>query len=232
MKRLLIICLAILSVKTVSQTLNYEEAFGNDYTKALKLIKQNEALFNRYANLYQIDEKFLKAIVFPELIRYNSVYDAIEITSLQFLYIKKGSDYNDFSVGHFQMKPSFAERIEMDANKTLDTSFLKKIGFDTYKHSEATRFEREQRLNRITNIEDQLKYLIVFYKICELKFKNEQFKTESEKLKLYATAYNSGYFKSITVLKRHQRINSFYTGKMIKSEAYNYANISSFYFEN
>ncbi len=231
MKTFLILCFTILGVKTFSQTINYKETFGNDYTNALELIEQNDMLFNQYANLYHIDEKFLKAIVFPELIRYNSVYDAIEITSLQFLYIKKGSDYNDFSVGFFQMKPSFAEQIEIEANKVLDSAFLKKIGFITYKNSEASEVEREKRLNRIINIEYQLKYLIAFYNLCEVKFKDYKINTKSDKLKLYSTAYNTGFNKSKSVLNKQLKSKSFYLGKVIKSSKFNYASISSFYYE-
>ena len=51
------------------------------------------------------------AVVFPELIRYSALRDKIEITLLKSLYIYKGDDYADFSIGQFQMKPSFAELI-------------------------------------------------------------------------------------------------------------------------
>ena len=214
------------------QTINYKQIFGNDYTIALQLLKKNDSLFNKYAREYSIEEKSLKAIIFPELIRYNSIYDAIEITSLKYLYIKKGSYYNDFSVGYFQMKPSFAELLEKDANDVLEKSFLTKIGFDKLNRNMPSEDDREKRLIRITDVEYQLKYLVVFYKLCEKRFKDLHFKSEIDKLKFFATAYNSGYFKSQSVLESYLESKLFYTGKFNKSDTYNYASISSYFYSN
>jgi len=54
------------------------------------------------------------SIVFPELIRFNAIQDKIETFALQSLYVKYGKDYANFSVGPFQVKPSFAESLEKD----------------------------------------------------------------------------------------------------------------------
>jgi hypothetical protein len=232
MKIIVVLFLIFLSSNGISQTLNYKDEFGDKYDFALQFLKQNDSLFKKYTIAFNLNPKVVKAIIFPELIRYNSVYDAIEINTLKFLYIKKGAYYGDFSVGYFQMKPSFAEKIEIDANSFLDNNFLKTIGFDYYNKDYQSETNRQQRLIRITNLESQLKYLIVFIKICDLKFKNHNFKTEIEKVKLYATAYNSGYYKSIGFLNKKLNSKSFYTGKIMKSSLYNYADISANYFEN
>lgn len=232
MKYVLLIYLSFFVFKSSSQTINYKETFGNDYDNALGFLKRNDSLINKYASDYNVNQKALMAIVFPELIRYDKVYDAIEITSLKFLYIQRGSLYNDFSVGYFQMKPSFAEQVESDASAILDISFLRKIGFYGLSKKYETINDREQRLIRITNLEDQLKYLIVFYKLCENKFKNHKFQNESEKLKFYATAYNSGYYKSEATLRKSQQSKLFYIGKLKTSDTYNYANICAYYYNN
>ena len=52
------------------------------------------------------------AIAFPEIIRYNAFSDLIEITSNRILYINGGKTASDFSIGLFQMKPSFVEDLE------------------------------------------------------------------------------------------------------------------------
>ena len=94
---------------------DYKKVFGDRYTWAVNWLEQNDAVIHEYACAFNIPEKELKAIVFPELIRYNNLFNAIEIESLKYLYVSEGKDYADFSVGYFQMKPSFGEMVEKDA---------------------------------------------------------------------------------------------------------------------
>ena len=54
----------------------------------------------------------LAAILFPELIRYSVYKDFFETQALELLYIDYGKKTADFSIGRFQMKPSFAEAVE------------------------------------------------------------------------------------------------------------------------
>ena len=100
-----------------------KQVFGSDYTWAVNWLQQNKAVIQKNADQFNIPAKELMAIVFPELIRYNTVFDAIEINSLKYLYVSEGKDYADFSVGYFQMKPSFAEMVEQDLTGLKDTSF-------------------------------------------------------------------------------------------------------------
>jgi hypothetical protein len=53
---------------------DYKKVFGNKYTWAVSWLKQNDSLIHEYASAFNIPEKELKAIVFPELIRYNSFF--------------------------------------------------------------------------------------------------------------------------------------------------------------
>lgn len=113
--KLTLILVAILFVSfTTPVTDNYKQAFGSDYTWAVNWLQQNKAVIQKNADQFNIPAKALMAIVFPELIRYNTVFDALEINSLRYLYVSEGKDYADFSVGYFQMKPSFAEMVEQD----------------------------------------------------------------------------------------------------------------------
>ena len=58
------------------------------------------------------ENDFVTAIVYPELLRYNYIQDFIETSGLELIYMRYGAKTADFSIGHFQMKPSFAEHIE------------------------------------------------------------------------------------------------------------------------
>ena len=216
----------------VADSFDYKKEFGNDYKLAITFLQQHRDVIERQANQFNIPPKELSAIVFPELIRYNKVYDAIEIESLKYLYISEGKKYADFSVGYFQMKPSFAEMVERDAARLPGKEFLVKSHFKELGNLPDNEANRKARVKRLTNLEQQVTYLCVFYKICEKKFSGKKFATTSDKLKMYATCFNAGYQRTYKDLLLFQSKKQFHTGKFFTSEKYNYADISRYYFEN
>jgi hypothetical protein len=226
----LLIITTIFSSFSPPVTVNYRQEFGSDYTWAVSWLQQNNTAIEKYAEKFNIPAKELKAIVFPELIRYNTVYDAIEINSLKYLYVSEGKNYADFSVGYFQMKPSFAEMIEQDANTLLDAGVLQLSGMDKLKNAADTEANRKARVSRITNIEQQIIYLCVFYKICVIKFTKASFSTARDKLKFFATCYNAGYRINYEKLVSLQSKKYFHTGKLWSNTHYNYAAISDYYY--
>jgi hypothetical protein len=214
---------------TIQATNNYPAIFGRDYEWATQWINANNNLFDKTAQTHGVPSKVLKAIVFPELIRYNAVYDALEIASLKFLYISRGKDYADFSVGYFQMKPSFAEKIETDALMYLskEESLLLGLGSNVLNDDENIRSER---IRRITSKTGQLNYLIAFYKICKAKFGAVSFNSEEESVRFFATCYNAGYHFSKDQVKENSRKNFYHIGKILKSGTYCYADISAYWY--
>jgi hypothetical protein len=231
MKLKLILIAFVFVSFTTPVTNDYKKDFGSDYTHAIQWLKTNSADFDWVANMFNIPARDLKAIVFPELIRYNTVYDAIEINSLKYLYVSEGKEYADFSVANFQMKPSFAEMVEQDANQYLDNSFLQLSGFDKLKDLADNEDNRKERIARITSTQKQLIYLCAFYKICDAKFAGNVFASENDKIKFYAACYNAGYRRSYENIIAVQLKNYFYTGKFFTTANYNYADISNYYFE-
>jgi len=79
---LLVIAAMMCSFKT-SSDIDYRKVFGKDYEWALNWVKQNDKIIAVYSDKYNIPAKELKAIIFPELIRYNRVFDAIQVESLK-----------------------------------------------------------------------------------------------------------------------------------------------------
>lgn len=200
----------VLSFKTSSE-IDYREVFGKDYEWALNWIKKNDKIFTAYSKKYNVPARELKAIIFPELIRYNRVFDAIQIESLKYLYVTEGKFYADFSVGFFQMKPSFAEKVEREAEPEFG-----------YRELEDNEQNRRDRLIRLTKTETQLNYLCAFYRLCEKKFRSAEPGPVPNKIKLFATAYNAGYHLHLEKLKVLQTRKHF--------SGYNYSDISLFYF--
>lgn len=201
---------------------DYRKIFGNDYSWAVNWLKQHDGAIQRTASKFGIAAKELKAIVFPELIRYNGLMNALEIESLKYLYVSEGKYYADFSVGYFQMKPSFAEMVEKDGGKLLDTERLSDIGWKNLAALPDDEDSRRARVRRLADINDQIVYLCVFYRICESRFRHRSFVSPEEKVRFYATCYNAGYQRSYETLKTLGAKNNFLK--------HNYASISAYYY--
>ena len=228
-----LILVAILFVSfTTPVTDNYKQAFGSDYNWAVNWLQHNKAVIQKNTDQFNIPAKELKAIIFPELIRYNTVFDAIEISSLKYLYVIEGKDYADFSVGYFQMKPSFAEMVEQDLAGLKDTFFISRSKINGLYKLADNEPNRKARIARITSLEMQLQYLCAFYKICEQRFADKKFSSTAEKVRFFSTSYNAGYHRTYESLQSFQKKKYYHTGKMFTSQRYNYADISSYYFIN
>ena len=130
------------------------------------------------------------------------------------------------------MKPSFAEMVERDAARLADKAFLKKSNLNELVNLPDNETNRKSRVKRLANLENQINYLCLFYKICERKFAAKKFSTTLDKLKMYATCYNAGYQRSYKDLVSSQSKKHFHTGKFFTPEKYNYADISRYYFEH
>lgn len=214
--------------KSFSAIPDYKTVFGDNYSEALNFVSNRPDLTIFFAQ-QQIQPDFAWAIVFPELIRYSSLCDKIELASLYTLYIAFGENYANFSVGNFQMKPSFAQQIESDYLKLKNRLSVKgDYSFDTSN----TRQARAERIKRLNDIQWQATYLSIFIKLLDFKYAGKTWESKSEKLKIYATAYNSGYWLSQKELIKRMDQKLFYTSIIPVSEEkkYAYSFISEDYF--
>jgi len=205
---------------------NYSEIFLSDYHRALKFLQAKKGI-DSIIQSHGLNPKEVTAIVFPELIRYNSIQDKIETFALETLYVQYGKDYANFSVAEFQIKPSFSEKIEVDF---LKQSGEKKLAsYFNIKASDTIQNEanRANRLKRIKSKSGMINYLCLFWKVMDEKYPN--WKTEKEKIKFFATAYNCGYWKSRSEIQSFQTKKFFHIGLSIMSTKYNYADIAWYY---
>lgn len=218
--------LAVLLRQADAQTLDYREIFGDDWQKALVFLETNNDWLKPVLEKYNIPYSTAIAIVFPELVRYSALRDKMEITLLKTLYRNLGDDYADFSVGVFQIKPSFAEKIREEAYALMGNKaralFKKPSSF------------KEKRLYRASIIEDleepekEFKYIIAFFKICEDRF-STGFHDDEAKIRFLATAYNTGFWKSEKEIKDISD-RKFFNTKLFKTENYPYADVSLFWY--
>lgn len=200
---------------------DFKKIFGNDYVWAVNWLRQNDGIISAQAAAFSIETKVLKAIVFPELIRYNSLLNTMEIETLKYLYVQEGRHYANFSVGFFQMKPSFAEEVEQNA-RVLPPGIYTKFDWPQQAGDEIE--DRKLRVKRLSNIRAQVDYLCAFYLICAKKFNVNAGSNKEEIVRLLATSYNAGFHHDLKTLKKYQDRKHF--------NGYNYSTISWYYYLN
>jgi hypothetical protein len=224
---LLVVYLLLLSANLVqSQSLNYREIFGKDWDKAELFVKENRNWMDPKLEQFRISYPVAVGVIFPELVRYSAIRDKIEITLLKALYINMGEEYANFSVGPFQMKPSFGEMIrgkvtELSDGK-LDEFFKKKNEYDDIK------MFRASIVSDLENPETQVYYLIAFIKICEKDFRLGA-KDDYEFIRFLATAYNYGFWKTQAQIEK-MTDKKYFTTKLFPSETYSYSDVSLFWY--
>jgi hypothetical protein len=211
-----------------SQSLNYQELFGDDWKKALTFEKENRNWMEPLLAKNHISYPLAVAVIFPELVRYSALRDKMEITLLKALYINLGNDYANFSIGQFQMKPSFAEMIRQQAPAVLGRK--SEIAFKSISEYDNIKIFRRSIVTDLEDPETQFNYLIAFLKICEKKYRTNR-KDEVARLKFLATAYNYGMDKSAAQIEGMIE-KKFFNTKLFKTENYSYADVSLFWYIN
>ncbi len=179
-----------------------------DIQEAFDFIEQ-ESWMADSLKAHGLDPAFALAIVFPEIIRYSAIRDWAETKALEVLYVQYGSPYADFSIGRFQIKPTFAELLDGNSASTGSPESI-----------------RLQRLRRLQDLKGQLQYLIMFCKHLDFLFPEYRIATTEEKLRFYATAYNTGFHKSKQQILRHLGQSEFYTTLRKPEKCMNYADVA------
>lgn len=211
----------------LAQELNYREIFGEDWIKAQEFVDENRHWMEPALEESRIPYRLAIAVIFPELVRYSALRDRMETTLLKALYVNLGEEYANFSIGRFQIKPSFAEIICLEAPDALG------------KRSDI-RFPRLEDFNNISNyrksivvdLEDpktQFNYVIAFMKICEKKFRTGRMDSD-EKIRFLSTAYNYGINRSAEEISG-MTDSKFFTTRVFKSVTYCYSDISLFWYK-
>lgn len=210
-----------------SQSFDYKEIFGEDWNKAVTFEKENRIWIEPLLAENNISYPLAISIIFPELVRYSALRDKIEVTLLKTLYVNLGEDYADFSIGQFQMKPSFAEMIR---EKATDVPGLKSgIRFKSKSDFDDIKDFRKSIVSDLEDPKGQINYLIAFIKICENNF-NTKCKDILSEIKFLATAYNSGIDKKESEIESMIE-KKFFNTKLIKTENYSYADVSLFWYK-
>ena len=144
---------------------NYHKVFGDDWTSAEQFVNEHHATW-----------KPLKW------------KDEIETATVNGLYILKGVKGANFSIGRFQMKPSFAEEVEAVWNQT---ALSKDYGF-VFNLQDGTE-ARRSRIRRLSTMEGQCRYLAIFIRLQFLRHPQLQQLPLKEQAGFLATIYNRSF---------------------------------------
>lgn len=186
-----------------------------------------------------------ESVVYPELIRYSIIQDIAETTSLKALYLNKGADACNFSIGVFQMKPSFVEGLEERWMRSgLAAQY--KLYFDLSDNRTA----RKVRVLRMEDENWQCVYVAVFLKMLYLdygSFNKQGEKVQNglemlpraEQVRLAAAAYNHGCrwvnpgYGSIDEIKSYSRVKTFHTAivPVKRTKRYVYSDLAAAHFK-
>lgn len=213
-------------------SLTPEKYFGDSYTQALDFCMVHRQIIEKECNKYSIDPAMAISVVFPELLRYERLHDLFETSALELLYVQAGKQAADFSIGRFQMKPSFAETIEKTAAQTeipQKPSFLSILPpGTTFTENTST---RQNRLERLKTIEGQLQYLSVFVQLVNRIFETDTMATVASQLVLLSSAYNRGINASYAQLMQLSSEKSFPYGKN-QGCRFSYPDVSLYFYEH
>ncbi len=146
-----------------------------------------------------------EAVVFPELLRYTRLQNGMEQAALHAFYISGGKEAANFSVGLFQMKPSFAEEVESEWMRSpLRREYS--LYFDTSDTKEA----RRRRIERLADSRWQCVYLALFVRLLSARLPQLATLPVEERVALMATAYNMDFGASFEQLQAAKDRRSFH----------------------
>ncbi len=209
------------------------DSFCVKYPKAcenfMENFYENREFYNKIINFKNgQDLNFVISIVSPEISYYSSINNKIETLATEAFYVQLGSDYGDFSIGKFQMKPSFIELLE---SKLFDFPQLNKIAENLKINAENNLETRKIRISRLKDPNWQLTYLCAFSAYMDYKYRNVSFKTKKDKLLFYASAYNTGFDKPFKEIEKYISKRFFPNGASELDNNFSYACVALLFYD-
>lgn len=206
---------AVFLLSVLLSSFTYRSQFSDEYTEAVSFLSKNNTAISSICHKYGADEALLKAVIFPELTRYSLFKDFFESSGNEVLYVNGGRTACDFSIGNFQMKPSFAEDVEQLISISAEKERFNAL--TAYKATDDKGIRRE-RVERLKQTAWQTTYLCAFIALTSNKV--PQGISREEQIRFYAAAYNLGLKKSAADVLAWQHIAAFPYGKGRSKFAY------------
>ncbi len=202
--------------------------YAFEMQKAEEYLIEHKALFDFASAEVGTSSLEIQAIVFPEVMRYQTIRNFIETKALELGYVQGGKSVADFSIGAFQMKPSFVEDLEteIDNNPELREKFPYLLTIHTLPEKE----QRTERLKRLKSVHWQIYFVNAYLAVMEAKHPRlEKMKPES-RISFLATGYNVGIHRSFSEIQRYAEVKGFPYGIKSGMALKSYADFSLQYF--
>ena len=164
------------------------------------------------------------SIVLPEISQYSHLENIVQTRLLYVTYLQCGQ--GNFSVGYFQMKPSFAQKIEslIQRDKKLSNDFG-----DLIIKEQSDYDIRYERLTRLNNLKWELRYLEAFFILAERRLRGwPHSELPLFKLKYLSTLYNGGLDLSLKDVEKLLTCAQF---PHLSSKSFNYSSCAIEFYE-
>lgn len=201
MRRLMASIILLVAVSMMGTAARAPEQAGAD-RDALLFAEVCRERFCTVVRGLDADPEILMPVVFPEIARYSSIRDNVETAGLYILYANFGKAYADFSIGRFQMKPSFADTVEALC-RTYHCAACSRLLAYTEEEGGA---RRRARLRRLGDTDWQIRYLACFYHVCMGLYGDSIVRMDREgRIRFLAATYNYGVGASFAAISEWQR---------------------------
>lgn len=227
--RLGLCCLfCLLSFALSAQSLNCPQLFGARFLAAKHFYHQHKTQIQAACRQKNVAEKVLVSMIFPELMRYNPTRDAAETMANRLLYVNFGGEYGNFSIGCFQMKPSFIEHLEQKVRERGWTEFQ---FLAYYENTDSTEI-RKKRVERLSNLYWQLQYALFFVQYVDA-FWADQAPSQMTDICYLANLYNIGIQRSTKQIQAFSQAKNYPNpNQTFRPDYYNYGQISEAIHDN
>ena len=210
----------------------YQILFGDRYEEAIHAYEEIKPIMRTRVAQLNGEFNIAASIVFPEMVRYSLIRDKIETAALEVFYKKLGPDYANFSIGLFQMKPSFIERLERTVirfDPLCEYHFISEFGENLTAEQ-----IREMRVGRLKDIRWQIDYLVCFMKMMDYFMNrvdpNLGMMDDESRIAIYATAFNSGIWDNVEKIKRISKKKFFPYGPKSNENQCSYSDLSLYFY--
>jgi hypothetical protein len=209
---------------------DYRGIFGEKYVEAETYLRETPWIAEGL-RLPPEETRIALAVVFPEIIRYSYLEDKIQVRALKVLYVQYGRKYANFSVGHFQMKPSFIEQLEADWNRLASAGERTAARIPAFVTADESG-PRKERVLRLDSMRWQVDYLRIFMALMRKRYGDVVFTSVEDRLRFYATAYNAGYAAGEEKLRQRMKEKHFHLELFFPKRTYNYGDVAVFFFRH
>lgn len=227
----------LFSSRYYAKAQNVEEFFGNDYHAAVRFVKEHKAQFVQHAQGLSGDSclsegdkaRVFASVVFPEIVRHSRFKDFFETAAIEYGYVQGGRQVANYSIGSFQMRPSFVEDLEQYAQQTkLHKLYDQLRGFV----SDTPREIRKERVERLRTLYWQMFYLYSFFRIAHQITPVKKFTSPEKYLRYMASLYNYGLTRNTKAIHAWSRVKAFPMGSSFTGKQYSYAEVALFFFHH